>query len=127
MVSVRGTYRDIFRHVQYFYSDDHDVYHTKCLGKLGKQLYLSGQGYERQDVGAIKCPPSDIKKWCNTPKSNHLPDAFDPTLRSACVPVYYTHSNWGPLSFADRKTVQIQIQKCLSARSQENRKTVLYY
>jgi hypothetical protein len=39
-------------------------------------------------------------------QTNHLPDAFDPTPVLQNIPVYYTHWNWGPLSFAiveDRK------------------------
>jgi alkaline phosphatase D len=100
------SYRDIFRHVPMIsIPDDHDVYHGNVWGEGGKAALLSGTGYERQDVGGYKMPAEWIKMVQHT-QTNHLPDAFDPTPVLQNIPVYYTHWNWGPLSFAiveDRK------------------------
>lgn len=100
------SYRDVFRHVPMIsIPDDHDVYHGNVWGEGGKAALLSGSGYERQDVGGYKMPAEWIKMVQNT-QTNHLPDAFDPTPVLQNIPVYYTHWNWGPLSFAiveDRK------------------------
>lgn len=100
------SYRDVFRNVPMIsIPDDHDVYHGNVWGEGGKAALLSGSGYERQDVGGYKMPAEWIKMVQHT-QTNHLPDAFDPTPVLQNIPVYYTHWNWGPLSFAiieDRK------------------------
>lgn len=100
------SYRDVFRNVPMIsIPDDHDVYHGNVWGESGKAALLSGDGYERQDVGGYKMPAEWIKMVQHT-QTNHLPDAFDPTPVLQNIPVYYTHWNWGPLSFAiieDRK------------------------
>jgi phosphodiesterase/alkaline phosphatase D-like protein len=100
------SYRDVFRHVPMIsIPDDHDVYHGNVWGEGGKAALLSGKGYERQDVGGYKMPAKWIEMVQHT-QTNHLPDAFDPTPVLQNIPVYYTHWNWGPLSFAiveDRK------------------------
>ncbi|MDP5139149.1 MAG: alkaline phosphatase D family protein, partial [Spirosomaceae bacterium] len=100
------SYRDVFRNVPMIsIPDDHDVYHGNVWGEGGKAALLSGEGYERQDVGGYKMPAEWIKMVQHT-QTNHLPDAFDSTPVLQNIPVYYTHWNWGPLSFAiveDRK------------------------
>jgi alkaline phosphatase D len=100
------SYRDVFRHVPMIsIPDDHDVYHGNVWGESGKAALLTGIDYERQDAGGYKMPAEWVKMVQHT-QTNHLPDAFDPTPVLQNIPVYYTHWNWGPLSFAiveDRK------------------------
>lgn len=100
------SYRDVFRNIPMIsIPDDHDVYHGNVWGENGKEALLAGSNFERQDGGGYKMPAEWIKMVQHT-QTNHLPDAIDPTPVLQNIPVYYTHWNWGPLSFAiieDRK------------------------
>ena len=100
------SYRDVFRHVPCItIPDDHDVYHGNVWGEGGKAAIPEGTAYLRQDSGGYKMHPDWVKMVDHT-QTSHLPDAYDPTPIKQGIGVYYTHWNWGPLSFAiieDRK------------------------
>ncbi|WP_025763787.1 alkaline phosphatase D family protein [Dyadobacter tibetensis] len=100
------SYRDVFRHVPCIsIPDDHDVYHGNVWGEGGKAALKEGAAYLRQDSGGYKMHPEWVAMVQKT-QSSHLPDPYDPTPVENNIPVYFTHWNWGPLSFAiieDRK------------------------
>ncbi|MPR36001.1 alkaline phosphatase D family protein [Salmonirosea aquatica] len=100
------SYRDVFRHVPCItIPDDHDVYHGNVWGEGGKAAIPEGSAYIRQDSGGYKMHPDWVKMVDHT-QTSHLPDPYDPTPVKQGIDVYYTHWNWGPLSFAiieDRK------------------------
>ncbi len=100
------SYRDVFRHVPCItIPDDHDVYHGNVWGEGGKAAIPEGTAYLRQDSGGYKMHPDWVRMVDHT-QTSHLPDAYDPTPIKQGIDVYYTHWNWGPLSFAiieDRK------------------------
>lgn len=101
------SYRDIFRHIPCaIIPDDHDVYHGNVWGEGGKAADTSlGWGAAAQDSGGYKMPPEWVNMVQKT-QTSHLPDAFDPTPVKQGIDVYYTHWNYGGISFAileDRK------------------------
>jgi alkaline phosphatase D len=100
------SFRDVFRHVPCItIPDDHDVYHGNVWGEGGKAALPEGTAYLRQDSGGYKMHPDWVRMVDHT-QTSHLPDAYDPTPIKQGIGVYYTHWNWGPLSFAiieDRK------------------------
>lgn len=101
------SYREIFRHIPVaFIPDDHDVYHGNVWGEAGgKADTTKGWGSPAQDTGGYKMRP----RWVNMvqfTQTSHLPDAYDPTPVKQDIGVYYTHWNYGGVSFAileDRK------------------------
>lgn len=101
------SYREIFRHRPCaIIPDDHDVYHGNIWGETGKLADNSeGFGATSQDSGGYKMPAA----WVNMvqfTQTSHLPDAYDATPVQNNIGVYYTHWNYGGLSFAileDRK------------------------
>ncbi|WP_411030140.1 alkaline phosphatase D family protein [Spongiimicrobium sp. 3-5] len=101
------SYRDLFRHKPCaIIPDDHDVYHGNVWGEEGKKADTSGgYGASAQDSGGYKMPA----KWVNMvqfTQTSHLPDPYDPTPVKQGIGVYYTHWNYGGISFAileDRK------------------------
>lgn len=100
------SYRDVFRHVPCIsIPDDHDVYHGNVWGESGKAADAEGSTYARQDSGGYKMR-ADWVRMVQQTQTSHLPDPYDPTPIKQGISVYYTHWNWGPLSFAiveDRK------------------------
>jgi alkaline phosphatase D len=100
------SYRDVFRHVPCIsIPDDHDVYHGNVWGEGGKAALPEGTAYIRQDSGGYKMHPDWVKMVQET-QTSHLPDPYNPMPVKQDISVYYTHWNWGPLSFAiieDRK------------------------
>ncbi|WP_373515034.1 alkaline phosphatase D family protein [Persicitalea sp.] len=100
------SYRDLFQHVPCIsIPDDHDVYHGNVWGEGGKAAPAEGNAYQRQDAGGYKMHPDWVTMVQDT-QCSHLPDPYDPTPVKQDISVYYTHWNWGPLSFAiieDRK------------------------
>jgi len=101
------SYREIFRHIPCaIIPDDHDVYHGNIWGEEGKLADNSqGFGASSQDSGGYKMSP----EWINIvqfTQTSHLPDPFDATPVKNNIGVYYTHWNYGGVSFAileDRK------------------------
>ncbi len=100
------SYRDVFRHVPCIsIPDDHDVYHGNVWGEGGEAALKVGGAAVRQDSGGYKMHPDWVTMVQHT-QTSHLPDPYDPTPIKQGIGVYYTHWNWGPLSFAiieDRK------------------------
>ncbi len=100
------SYRDVFRHVPCIsIPDDHDVYHGNVWGEGGEAAIKEGGAAARQDSGGFKMHPDWVTMVQHT-QTSHLPDPYDPTPVKQGIGVYYTHWNWGPLSFAiieDRK------------------------
>jgi alkaline phosphatase D len=100
------SYRDVFRHVPCIsIPDDHDVYHGNVWGEGGELALKTGGAAQRQDSGGYKMDPAWVTMVQHT-QCSHLPDPYDPTPVKNGIEVYYTHWNWGPLSFAiieDRK------------------------
>jgi hypothetical protein len=101
------SYREIFRDIPCaIIPDDHDVYHGNVWGESGKEADISGgYGASAQDSGGYK----QDAQWVNMvqfTQTSHLPDPFDPTPVKQNISVYYTHWNYGGISFAileDRK------------------------
>ncbi len=101
------SYRDLFRHRPCaIIPDDHDMYHGNIWGEAGKKADTSNGFYApAQDSGGYKMSP----EWVNMvqfTQTSHLPDAFDPTPVKQGISVYFTHWNYGGISFAileDRK------------------------
>jgi len=101
------SYRDIYRNIpSAFIPDDHDVYHGNVWGEGGKEAPTDeGWGYEAQDQGGYKMPVTWVNMVQRT-QTGHLPDPYDPTPVKRGINVYYTHWNYGGISFAileDRK------------------------
>ncbi|MDX1364028.1 MAG: alkaline phosphatase D family protein [Arenibacter latericius] len=101
------SYREIFRHIPCaIIPDDHDVYHGNIWGEGGKLADNSnGYGASSQDSGGYKMPA----EWVNMvqfTQTSHLPDPYDATPVENNIGVYYSHWNYGGISFAileDRK------------------------
>ncbi|PHN08236.1 alkaline phosphatase D family protein [Flavilitoribacter nigricans] len=101
------SYREIYRNIpSAFIPDDHDVYHGNVWGEAGGKADITkGFGSAAQDTGGYKMRP----EWVNMvqyTQTSHLPDAYDPTPVKQGIGVYYTHWNYGGVSFAileDRK------------------------
>ena len=101
------SYRELFRHKPCaIIPDDHDVYHGNVWGEGGAKADLqNGFGADAQDSGGYKMPA----EWVNMvqfTQTSHLPDPYDPTPVKQKIGVYYTHWNYGGISFAileDRK------------------------
>lgn len=101
------SYREIFRHRPCaIIPDDHDVYHGNIWGEEGKLANNSnGYGASSQDSGGYKMS----QDWVNMvqfTQTSHLPDPYDATPVKNNIGVYYTHWNYGGISFAileDRK------------------------
>ena len=116
------SYRDIFRHVpSACIPDDHDVYHGNVWGEGGKKVSVAEAFSEEvpsmawnetgssnkalQDSGGYKMTPEWVNMVQRT-QTGHLPDPYDPTPVKQGINVYYTHWNYGGVSFAileDRK------------------------
>ncbi len=101
------SYREIFRHIPAAcIPDDHDVYHGNVWGEAGKQAPTDeGWTYAAQDQGGYKMPAEWVNMVQRT-QTGHLPDPYDPTPVKQGIGVYYTHWNYGGISFAileDRK------------------------
>jgi alkaline phosphatase D len=101
------SYREIFRHIPCaMIPDDHDVYHGNVWGEAGKKADTSGgMGASAQDSGGYKMDA----RWVNMvqfTQTSHLPDPYDPRPVKQNIGVYFTHWNYGGISFAileDRK------------------------
>ncbi|WP_223548701.1 alkaline phosphatase D family protein [Aestuariivivens sp. NBU2969] len=101
------SYRELFRNRPCaIIPDDHDVYHGNIWGEGGKLADNSnGYGAPSQDSGGYKMTPD----WVNMvqfTQTSHLPDPYDATPVKNNISVYYTHWNYGGISFAileDRK------------------------
>lgn len=80
--------------------DDHDVGQANLWGDGGVRcVKRDGQ------AGGYYMPPEYVKE-VERAQTSHLPDPFDPTPIEQGIGVYYTHLNWGGMSFAileDRK------------------------
>ncbi len=78
--------------------DDHDVYHGNLWGAGGRRA-------RRQDDGGFTMPARFVDLVQRT-QSSHLPDPVDPRPTPDGIGVYFTHLEYGGLSFAileDRK------------------------
>lgn len=80
--------------------DDHDVGQANLWGAGGVRC-------EKRDgqAGGYYMPPEYVRE-VERAQTSHLPDPFDPTPIEQGIGVYYTHLNWGGMSFAileDRK------------------------
>ncbi|NVJ47032.1 MAG: alkaline phosphatase D family protein [Cytophagia bacterium] len=101
------SYKELFRHKPCaIIPDDHDVYHGNIWGEAGKKADTSNGVYApAQDSGGYKMSA----EWVNMvqfTQTSHLPDAYDPTPVKQGIGVYYSHWNYGGISFAiieDRK------------------------
>lgn len=101
------SYRELFRHKPCaIIPDDHDVFHGNVWGEAGKKADTTeGWGAPAQDSGGYKMSA----KWMNMvqfTQTSHLPDPYDPSPVKQNIGVYYTHWNYGGISFAiieDRK------------------------
>ena len=80
--------------------DDHDVGQPNIWGHNGKKSILPGAA----DGGYAM--PVEYVKEVERAQTSHLPDPYDPTPIEQGIGTYYTHLNWGRISFAiieDRK------------------------
>ena len=80
--------------------DDHDVGQPNLWGHNGKKSTLPGAS----DGGYTM--PVEYVKEVERAQTSHLPDPYDPTPIGRGIGTYYTHLNWGRISFAiieDRK------------------------
>ena len=80
--------------------DDHDVGQPNIWGHNGKKSTLPGAA----DGGYAM--PVEYVKEVERAQTSHLPDPYDPTPIERGIGTYYTHLNWGRISFAiieDRK------------------------
>lgn len=80
--------------------DDHDVGQANLWGEAGKKC-PSRDGM----LGGYYMPAEYVKE-VERAQTSHLPDPYDPTPVEQGIGVYYTHLNWGGVSFAileDRK------------------------
>lgn len=100
------SYRDLFRHIPMVaLPDDHDMYHGNIWGSSGRPAIKTGDAAVRQDSGGYKMPA----EWVNMAQltqTSHMPDPFDPTPVQQNIGVYYTHWEYGGISFGiveDRK------------------------
>ena len=80
--------------------DDHDVYHGNLWGEGGKKADVSkGYGYDSQDSGGYKEPPSFVN-MVHATQTGHLPDPVDNRPVQQGISVYFTSLNYGGVSFA---------------------------
>ncbi|MCB0658526.1 MAG: alkaline phosphatase D family protein [Saprospiraceae bacterium] len=95
------TFRELIRNrPAVIIPDDHDVFHGNLWGAGGKAADVThGYGYEAQDDGGYKQPPSFVNLVHRT-QTAHLPDPYDPTPVLQGISVYYTSMNYGGVSFA---------------------------
>jgi phosphodiesterase/alkaline phosphatase D-like protein len=80
--------------------DDHDVGQPNIWGHNGKKSTLGGAS-----DGGYSMPVEYVKE-VERAQTSHLPDPYDPTPIERGIGTYYTHLNWGRISFAiieDRK------------------------
>lgn len=80
--------------------DDHDVGQANLWGDGGKRCPA------RDGMAGGYYMPAEYVKEVERAQTSHLPDPFDPTPIEQGIGVYYTHLNWGGISFAileDRK------------------------
>lgn len=80
--------------------DDHDVGQGNLWGASGIRCE------ERDGQAGGYYMPAEYVKEVERAQTSHLPDPFDPTPVHQGIGVYYTHLNWGGVSFAileDRK------------------------
>ena len=80
--------------------DDHDVGQPNLWGHNGRKSSLPGAS----DGGYIM--PVEYVREVERAQTSHLPDPYDPTPINRGIGTYYTHLNWGRISFAiieDRK------------------------
>lgn len=80
--------------------DDHDVGQGNLWGASGIRCA------ERDGQAGGYYMPAEYVKEVERAQTSHLPDPFDPTPVHQGIGVYYTHLNWGGVSFAileDRK------------------------
>jgi hypothetical protein len=105
-VQFGWSYRELFRHIpSVCLPDDHDVYHGNIWGSRGRAALQEGNNNERQDSGGYKMPAEwvNMSQLCQT---SHMPDPYDPTPVLQGINVYYTHWQYGGISFGiieDRK------------------------
>jgi alkaline phosphatase D len=95
------TFRDLIRdHPVIIIPDDHDVFHGNLWGEGGKRADVSkGYGYDSQDSGGYKEPPSFVNMVHRT-QSGHLPDPPDKRPVRQGISVYYTSMEYGGVSYA---------------------------
>ena len=95
------TFRDLIRdHPTIIIPDDHDVFHGNLWGEGGKRANVSkGYGYDSQDGGGYKEPPSFVN-MVHLTQTGHLPDPSDRRPVSQGISVYYTNMNYGGVSYA---------------------------
>ena len=101
------TYRDLLRRIpSVSIPDDHDVYHGNIWGESGKAADTTLETHhEQQDTGGYKMPPDWVNMVQRT-QTSHLPSPYDDTPVQQGIEVYYTHIEYGGISFAvieDRK------------------------
>ncbi|MCP4846606.1 MAG: hypothetical protein GY899_01495 [Verrucomicrobiaceae bacterium] len=80
--------------------DDHDVGQPNLWGHNGRKSTLPGAS----DGGYTM--PVEYVREVERAQTSHLPDPYDPTPIDRGIGAYYTHLNWGRISFAiieDRK------------------------
>ncbi len=77
--------------------DDHDVYHGNVWGAGGKSA--EGPFTPASDNGGY-IEPAEFVNAVHRTQSSHLPDPFDPTPIEQGISVYYTHMEFGGVSFA---------------------------
>ena len=87
-------------------TDDHDMFHGNIWGCGGRPTNPAiPDNFGQQDSGGYKMWP----RWVNMVQrlqTSHLPDPFDPAPVQQGIGVYYTHLQYGGISFAileDRK------------------------
>jgi len=100
------SYRDLFRHIPSIcLPDDHDVFHGNVWGSGGRAAIVAEKKNERQDSGGYIMPAEwvNMAQICQT---SHMPDPYDPAPVQQGISVYYTHWQYGGISFGiieDRK------------------------
>lgn len=99
-------HRELFRHVPSIcLPDDHDVYHGNVWGAGGRATIHAATRHEMGDSGGYMMPA----QWVNMAQitqTSHMPDPYDPTPVLQDITVYYTHWQYGGISFGiieDRK------------------------
>ncbi|RDC61697.1 alkaline phosphatase D family protein [Adhaeribacter pallidiroseus] len=105
-VQFGWSYRELFRHIpSACLPDDHDMYHGNIWGSGGRAAINAATKNDRQDSGGYQMPPEwvNLAQLCQT---SHMPDPFDATPVLQNISVYYTHWQYGGISFGiieDRK------------------------
>ncbi len=100
------SYRNLFRHIpSACLPDDHDMYHGNIWGCRGKAASDFGNQTEQQDTGGYTMP-ADWVNMAQLTQTSHMPDPYDATPVLQGITVYYTHWQYGGISFGiveDRK------------------------